>query len=75
MLGSDKQVAKWIPLASQYRVIGSYAQTELGHGKAAKKTQHFRRMRDLPRFSGEFEFTLSMLHWGRGGWGKMPPVR
>ncbi|NXH13619.1 ACOX2 oxidase, partial [Bucco capensis] len=32
MLGSDKQVAKWIPLATQYQLIGSYAQTELGHG-------------------------------------------
>ncbi|XP_065543503.1 peroxisomal acyl-coenzyme A oxidase 2 isoform X2 [Lathamus discolor] len=32
VLGSDKQVAKWIPLAMQYQLIGSYAQTELGHG-------------------------------------------
>ncbi|XP_051483612.1 peroxisomal acyl-coenzyme A oxidase 2 isoform X2 [Apus apus] len=32
VLGSEKQVTKWIPLASQYRLIGSYAQTELGHG-------------------------------------------
>ncbi|XP_009073492.1 PREDICTED: peroxisomal acyl-coenzyme A oxidase 2 [Acanthisitta chloris] len=32
VLGSDKQIAKWIPLATQYRLIGSYAQTELGHG-------------------------------------------
>ncbi|KFO91755.1 Peroxisomal acyl-coenzyme A oxidase 2, partial [Buceros rhinoceros silvestris] len=32
MLGSDKQVAKWIPLATRYQLIGSYAQTELGHG-------------------------------------------
>ncbi|XP_061864095.1 peroxisomal acyl-coenzyme A oxidase 2 isoform X2 [Colius striatus] len=32
MLGSDQQIAKWIPLATQYQIIGSYAQTELGHG-------------------------------------------
>ncbi|NXP70043.1 ACOX2 oxidase, partial [Ramphastos sulfuratus] len=32
MLGSDKQIAKWIPLASRCQLIGSYAQTELGHG-------------------------------------------
>uniref|UniRef100_A0A8C2YEP2 Acyl-coenzyme A oxidase n=1 Tax=Coturnix japonica TaxID=93934 RepID=A0A8C2YEP2_COTJA len=32
VLGSDKQVAKWIPLATEHRLIGSYAQTELGHG-------------------------------------------
>lgn len=43
MLGSDKQIAKWIPLATQYQLIGSYAQTELGHGKAVKKMQLFHR--------------------------------
>uniref|UniRef100_A0A8B9Q9M3 Acyl-coenzyme A oxidase n=1 Tax=Apteryx owenii TaxID=8824 RepID=A0A8B9Q9M3_APTOW len=32
VLGSDKQVAKWIPLATEHQIIGSYAQTELGHG-------------------------------------------
>ncbi|NWU94842.1 ACOX2 oxidase, partial [Upupa epops] len=32
VLGSDQQIAKWIPLAKQYQLIGSYAQTELGHG-------------------------------------------
>ncbi|XP_074951938.1 peroxisomal acyl-coenzyme A oxidase 2 isoform X3 [Phalacrocorax aristotelis] len=32
VLGSNEQIAKWIPLASQYKLIGSYAQTELGHG-------------------------------------------
>ncbi|XP_026713484.1 peroxisomal acyl-coenzyme A oxidase 2 [Athene cunicularia] len=32
MLGSDKQIDKWIPLATQHKLIGSYAQTELGHG-------------------------------------------
>ncbi|OPJ71943.1 peroxisomal acyl-coenzyme A oxidase 2 isoform A [Patagioenas fasciata monilis] len=32
VLGSDEQIAKWIPPATQYRLIGSYAQTELGHG-------------------------------------------
>lgn len=43
MLGSDKQVAKWIPLATRYQLIGSYAQTELGHGEAAVKTRRFYR--------------------------------
>ncbi|XP_067397371.1 peroxisomal acyl-coenzyme A oxidase 2 isoform X2 [Emydura macquarii macquarii] len=31
-LGTDEQIAKWIPLADKYHIIGSYAQTELGHG-------------------------------------------
>ncbi|XP_030062522.1 peroxisomal acyl-coenzyme A oxidase 2 [Microcaecilia unicolor] len=31
-LGTDEQIAKWIPLAQNYNIIGTYAQTELGHG-------------------------------------------
>ncbi|KAM3914896.1 peroxisomal acyl-coenzyme A oxidase 2 [Leptodactylus fuscus] len=31
-LGTDEQIAKWIPLASNYKILGTYAQTELGHG-------------------------------------------
>ncbi|XP_059800208.1 peroxisomal acyl-coenzyme A oxidase 2-like isoform X1 [Hypanus sabinus] len=31
-LGTDAQIAKWIPLAKNYQIIGTYAQTELGHG-------------------------------------------
>ncbi|XP_075794518.1 peroxisomal acyl-coenzyme A oxidase 2 [Pelodiscus sinensis] len=31
-LGTDEQIAKWIPLAEKYHIIGTYAQTELGHG-------------------------------------------
>ncbi|XP_038666442.1 peroxisomal acyl-coenzyme A oxidase 2-like [Scyliorhinus canicula] len=31
-LGTDAQIAKWVPLAQDYHIIGTYAQTELGHG-------------------------------------------
>lgn len=31
-LGTDEQIAKWLPLAHDYKIIGTYAQTELGHG-------------------------------------------
>ncbi|XP_063147579.1 peroxisomal acyl-coenzyme A oxidase 2 [Candoia aspera] len=31
-LGTDEQIDKWIPLAKKYFIIGTYAQTELGHG-------------------------------------------
>lgn len=31
-LGTDAQIAKWVPLAKDYHIIGTYAQTELGHG-------------------------------------------
>jgi acyl-CoA oxidase len=31
-LASEEQLAKWLPLAQRYEMIGSYAQTELAHG-------------------------------------------
>lgn len=31
-LGSEEQIAKWIPLSNEFRIIATYAQTELGHG-------------------------------------------
>lgn len=34
-LGSEEQIAKWTPLCNEFRIIASYAQTELGHGEPA----------------------------------------
>lgn len=33
-LGTAEQGKKWIPLAESFRVLGTYAQTELGHGQS-----------------------------------------
>ena len=30
--GTDEQQAKWVPLARTLQIVGTYAQTELGHG-------------------------------------------
>ena len=30
--GSDEQKEKWLSLAREFKIIGAYAQTELGHG-------------------------------------------
>ncbi|KAI3770550.1 hypothetical protein L6452_01686 [Arctium lappa] len=30
--GTEEQKRKWLPLAQKMKVIGCYAQTELGHG-------------------------------------------
>lgn len=32
--GTDEQREKWLPLIHNYKIIGAYAQTELGHGKS-----------------------------------------
>lgn len=31
-LGSEEQIAKWDPLCSKFQILGTYAQTEMGHG-------------------------------------------
>ncbi|XP_062607269.1 peroxisomal acyl-coenzyme A oxidase 1-like [Saccostrea cucullata] len=31
-LATEQQKAKWLPLARNYKIIGTYAQTEMGHG-------------------------------------------
>ncbi|KAK7502899.1 hypothetical protein BaRGS_00005848 [Batillaria attramentaria] len=31
-MATEEQKEKWIPLAESYRLVGTYAQTELGHG-------------------------------------------
>lgn len=31
-MASEEQQSKWLPLALEMKIIGSYAQTELGHG-------------------------------------------
>jgi len=30
--GTEEQKEKWLPLARDYKIIGAYAQTEMGHG-------------------------------------------
>ena len=52
--GSDKQVAKWLPLATNLNIIGTYAQTELAHGKFHRVYQFIETLRLLP--SGKFCF-------------------
>jgi len=32
LLGSEEQRKKWVPLALDLKILGSYAQTEIGHG-------------------------------------------
>ena len=30
--GTKEQIEKWVPLAENHQIIGTYVQTELGHG-------------------------------------------
>ncbi|XP_040215027.1 peroxisomal acyl-coenzyme A oxidase 2 isoform X3 [Rana temporaria] len=69
-LGTDEQIAKWLPLANNYQILGTYAQTELGHGTYLRglettstfdpTTQEF--IIDTP--------TITATKWWPGGLGK-----
>jgi len=30
--GSEEQIQKWVPQAEKHQIMGTYIQTELGHG-------------------------------------------
>ncbi|XP_062520346.1 peroxisomal acyl-coenzyme A oxidase 1-like isoform X2 [Corticium candelabrum] len=69
-LGTDEQIAKWMPLARNYRLLGTYAQTELGHGT------YLRGLETTATYdpkSQEFVLhspTLTSIKWWPGGLGK-----
>ncbi|KAL3852532.1 hypothetical protein ACJMK2_016159 [Sinanodonta woodiana] len=69
-LATDEQKAKWLPLAESYRILGTYAQTELGHGTnlmALETTATFDPRTD------EFVLRtpqLSSMKWWPGSLGK-----
>ncbi|KAK9824680.1 hypothetical protein WJX72_012328 [[Myrmecia] bisecta] len=67
---SEEQQAKWLPLAQNLRIIGTYAQTELGHGTFVRGLETTATY-DVER--EEFVVhspTLSSTKWWPGGLGK-----
>ncbi|XP_073540024.1 peroxisomal acyl-coenzyme A oxidase 1 isoform X2 [Phyllobates terribilis] len=67
---NESQSKKWLPLAKNLRAIGTYAQTELGHGT------HLRGLETTATYdpsTQEFILnspTISSLKWWPGGLGK-----
>eukprot|EP01133_Synstelium_polycarpum_P007934 gene7934-9324_t len=70
-LASEEQLAQWLPFIENYRWLGSYAQTELGHGsnvQALETTIHYIKETD------EFEInspTLTSTKYWIGALGKL----
>lgn len=52
---TKEQKAKWLPLAQSNKIIGTYAQTELGHGKTLTLINIF-TMYVLACYSSNFLF-------------------
>ncbi|KAL3665480.1 hypothetical protein V7S43_009515 [Phytophthora oleae] len=68
--GTDEQRAQWLPLAQNYRVIGAYAQTELGHGS---NVQGIETVATYDKATQEFIIhspTLTSRKWWPGCLGK-----
>ncbi|XP_060620629.2 peroxisomal acyl-coenzyme A oxidase 1 isoform X1 [Anolis sagrei] len=67
---SDTQQEKWLPLASRFQIIGTYAQTEMGHGT------HLRGLETTATYDpATQEFivnspTVTSIKWWPGGLGK-----
>ncbi|KAE9027800.1 Peroxisomal acyl-coenzyme A oxidase 1 [Phytophthora rubi] len=68
--GDDAQRAKWLPLAKSYKILGAYAQTELGHGS---NVQGIETVATFDKATQEFVVdspTLTSRKWWPGGLGK-----
>jgi acyl-CoA oxidase len=68
--GTDEQKEKWLTLAMRYRIIGTYAQTEAGHGtflRGIETTATFDEATD--EFILETP-TLTSMKWWPGSLGK-----
>ncbi|CAN9510161.1 unnamed protein product [Ophioblennius macclurei] len=69
-LGDAEQLQKWLPLAESFQVLGTYAQTEMGHGT------HLRGLETTATYdpsTQEFVMnspTVSSIKWWPGGLGK-----
>ncbi|XP_033120885.1 peroxisomal acyl-coenzyme A oxidase 1-like isoform X2 [Anneissia japonica] len=67
---NDEQISKWLPLCMNIQLIGTYAQTELGHGT------YLRGLETTATFdpdTDEFELhspTLTSIKWWPGNLGK-----
>ncbi|RLN15137.1 hypothetical protein BBJ28_00006530 [Nothophytophthora sp. Chile5] len=66
----EQQQAQWLPLARSFRIIGAYAQTELGHGS---NVQGLETTAAYDKSAQEFVLdspTLTSRKWWPGGLGK-----
>ncbi|TDH71300.1 hypothetical protein CCR75_004642 [Bremia lactucae] len=67
---TDDQRATWLPLAKSFRILGAYAQTELGHGS---NVQGIETVATYDKATQEFIIdspTLTSRKWWPGGLGK-----
>jgi acyl-CoA oxidase len=67
--GSQEQIMHWLPRALRFEIIGSYAQTELGHGSNVRGLQ---TIAEYDKKTGEFVLntpTLQSMKWWNSNMG------
>ena len=62
--GTEEQKQKWLGLANDYKILGTYAQTELGHGKQKKS------FKNLQQPSLHWKSDLSFFHRDLSSWSR-----
>jgi acyl-CoA oxidase len=65
----DEQRAAWLPAAESYRIIGCYAQTELGHGSNVRGLETTATLDTATDTLVVHSPTLTSLKWWPGGLG------
>lgn len=68
--GTPEQQAKWLPLCNRLQIIGTYAQTELGHGTFVRGLQTVAVYDDKAREFVVHSPSLESTKWWPGGLGK-----
>lgn len=68
--GTPEQQAKWLPLCNSLRIIGTYAQTELGHGTFVRGLETIAVYDVESRSFIVHSPTLTSTKWWPGGLGK-----
>lgn len=68
--GTPEQQAKWLPLCHSLQVIGTYAQTELGHGTFVRGLETTATYDAAAKEFVLHSPTLSSTKWWPGGLGK-----
>lgn len=67
--GTPEQVQKWLPLAENYQILGTYAQTELGHGSFVRGLETTATYNPSTKTFTLHSPTLSSTKWWPGGLG------
>lgn len=68
--GTPEQVSKWMPLAMAHGIIGTYAQTELGHGSNLSGLETTATYDAATQSFDIHSPTLTSTKWWPGGLGK-----